>query len=494
MTPTDNNETITSILDHEPQLLWREFAAISSIPRCTGSESAVLAYIELQAKKHSLDCKRDTAGNMRVSLPPTEGYEKLPGVIIQAHVDMVCEQNVGTGHNFRTDPIDLKIEDGWLKAAGTTLGADNGIGVAMMLALIKGDYAHGPLELLFTLDEEGGLIGAIKLEPHLLTYRRMINLDSEEEGIFYIGCAGGKETIGSLPLDWEDAPQGLSRGKISVTGLKGGHSGSEIHRQLGNSLVLASRILHQLPADSVRVYNISGGDKHNAIPREAFIQFLAESSSFASITAIIKDCERIFHREFAGGEDGLSLAVTVEGDAGEYPKKFMSINCQKKLSHTLIAIPNGVLSMSRVIEGLVSTSTNFAAMEIQKRELRVLTSQRSDIMSQNNEAANRVAAPFLLAGGSAQFVREYPGWEPNPQSTLLKSALEIYRGKTGKQAVVASIHAGLECGVIGSKFDQMDTISFGPTIHGAHTPAEKTEISSCSRVFDFFVELLVSLT
>ena len=481
-----------SITRHEPKLLWQEFAAISNIPRCTGAEAAVLKYIEDQARERDLTVRHDSTGNMVICLPATKGCEAIPGIIVQGHVDMVCEQNMGTGHNFQKDPIHLKIDGEWLSADGTTLGADNGIAVAMMLALIKGDYAHGPLELLFTIDEEGGLIGALKLDPTILSFRKMINLDSEEEGILYIGCAGGMETVGQLPLDWEPAPVNLRRGRILLTGLGGGHSGAEIHRQPGNSLVLASRILHALPTDSVRVFNIFGGDRHNAIPREAVIEFLASETSLSSIEEMARSCERQFHGEFADEEK--NLAVKIEMQEGDYPKKVLTMSCQKTLSRMLTAIPHGIIYMSRVMDGLVSTSTNFAALYIKNDDLKVLTSQRSDIRSLLDDVGNRVAAPFFLAGGSARFSREYPGWQPNPDSELLKTAQKAWREKFGNDALVTSIHAGLECGVIGSKLDKVDAISFGPDIKGAHTPDERTHIASCRRTFEFFLKLLVSVS
>lgn len=489
------NSTISdrNISDREPRLMWQEFQAISNIPRCTGAEAAVLAYISRQAGDRGFETRSDAAGNLLVHLPPTPGCDQVPGMVIQGHVDMVCEQNMGTGHDFGEDPIRLEIDGGWLRAEGTTLGADNGIAVAMMLALIKGDYAHGPLELLFTLDEEGGLIGALKLDPAMLGYRRMINLDSEEEGIFYIGCAGGMETAGSLPLDWEAAPAGLLHCRLTVTGLGGGHSGTEIHRQPGNSLVLAGRLLHELPADTLRLSAIFGGDRHNAVPREAVIDFLLPESAKATVEEILRNCEQDFRREFAASKNNTeeNLAIIFKLQDAKYPSRVLTAGCQKKLSQLLLAIPHGVLSMSRVIDGLVAASTNFASIRITDGNLQVLTSQRSDVQSLIDDAGRRVAAPFFLAGGSAHFAREYPGWQPNPDSALLQAALEAWEEEHGKKGRVMTIHAGLECGVIGAKFDSMDMISFGPDITGAHTPEEAVNIDSCRRVFEFLLKLLV---
>ncbi|MGI9257160.1 MAG: beta-Ala-His dipeptidase [Salinispira sp.] len=480
----------TNILGYEPELLWQEFQAISNIPRCTGAEARVLEYIRGQAESRGLAVRRDEAGNMLVCLPASEGCERIPGIIIQAHVDMVCEQNMNSTHNFDSDSIRLKTDGDWLSAEGTTLGADNGIAVAMMLALMKGDYPHGPLELLFTIDEEGGLIGALKLDPDILRYTRMINLDSEEEGIFYIGCAGGMETVGHLPLTWEKAPAQMLNCRIFVSGLSGGHSGTEIYRQLGNSLVLASRVLRNLP-DSVRVYNIFGGDRHNAIPREAFIDILIPASEKNAVSEIINTDLQTFLREFSASEPALNIGFELRNT--NYPARVLRRECRKTLSDLLISIPHGVLRMSAIVEGLVSESTNFAAVRIQDGNLQVLTSQRSDIQSLIEDAGNRTAAPFFLAGGSARSAREYPGWQPNPDSGLLKAALAAWKRETGKQAEVRTIHAGLECGVIGAKMDNPDMISFGPDILGAHTPDERCSISSCSRVFTFLLKFLVSV-
>jgi dipeptidase D len=396
------------------------------------------------------------------------------------------------GHDFAVDPIKLKIEGEWLTAEGTTLGADNGIAVAVMLALIvSDDIPHGPLELLFTIDEETGLTGALELDPAIITHRRMINVDSEEEGYFYIGCAGGIETIGTLPLEWEAAPAGMESLVLSVTGLNGGHSGADIHKQLGNSLVLATRILAKLPLDDIRLFDISGGDKHNAIPREAFIAMLVPAGVSGEIRKTAARMEKLFHGEFGKTEEQLSVSVEA-GTAVPSSGKVITAASASRLAQMMYAIPHGVQTMSRAVEGLVSTSTNFASLRIVDGAVRVLTSQRSDIKSQVDDIANRVATAFRLAGGSAEFVREYPGWQPDTESQLLAQAVAAYEKRTGSAPVITTIHAGLECGVIGAKCGGMDMISMGPDIRGAHTPEERVNIASTARVFEFFKELLVT--
>ncbi len=483
-----------SILENEPTILWKEFAAISAIPRCSKCEDEVVAYIISQAEARGHEIRRDPIGNVVVAIPATPGHESTPGIVVQGHVDMVCEQNSGTGHDFARDPISLVVDGEWLKAKGTTLGADNGIAVAAMLALINSDeIQHGPLELLFTIDEETGLTGAIELDPSIITHKRMINLDSEEEGIFYIGCAGGKETIGTLPVQHEKAPEGLAMGRIAITGLNGGHSGSDIHKQLGNSLVLAARILRELPLDSLHLVDVRGGDKHNAIPREAFIDFLCPENLAAGIRSTIKTLETSFKAEFGKTESGLSVALELSSGGEDYPSTVLSGASAKTLATMMYCIPHGVQTMSRAIPGLVSTSTNFASLRISQGQVKILTSQRSDIQSQSDDIANRVASAFLLAGGNAEFTREYPGWEPDPDSALLASAVTAYQKKNGKKPIITSIHAGLECGVIGAKCGGMEMISLGPDIRGAHTPEERVHIASTARVFEFFTELLTAL-
>lgn len=484
---------IDALTSREPAILWEEFSAISQIPRCSKCEEGILAYIESAAEQRGFEIRRDSVGNRVVVLPASKGYEHLPGVVVQGHVDMVCEQNEGTGHNFETDPISLKVDGEWLTADGTTLGADNGIAVACMLALMKGDFPHGSLELLFTVDEETGLTGATDLDPSIINHRILINLDSEEEGYFYIGCAGGKETIGTLPLDWEPAPEHLAKGKISITGLNGGHSGAEIHRELGNSLLCAARVLHELKGFPVKLYNFFGGDKHNAIPREAFMEFLVDESAAAQIRQLAKRFQDIFREEFGETEKHIQVSAELQsGSEIDYPERVISSESLETLSNMLYTIPHGIQGMSRAVPGLVSTSTNFASLRIEDSSVKILTSQRSDIPSQVSDISNRVAASFRLAGGSAEFTREYPGWQPDPDSSLLAHAVNAYSKKTGKQPIITTIHAGLECGVIGAKCGGMEMISLGPDIRGAHTPDERVHISSAERVFQFFLELLVS--
>ncbi len=475
---------------YEPQLLWQEFQAISNIPRCSKCESQVLAYISAQAREKGLETRSDTCGNLVVVLPATAGCGDRPGVVIQGHVDMVCEQNTGNGHDFEKEPVRLKIEGEWLCADGTTLGADNGIAVAAMLALIKGEFPHPALELLFTVEEETALTGALELDPSMISYKRLINIDSEEEGCFYIGCAGGRDTVAHVPLQWEAVPGGMVYGELAVTGLNGAHSGADIHTEPGNSLVIAGRLLFELGA-LIRIADLRGGDKHNAVPREAFIGMYYHPEDRERIEAAVQLLLGILRSEYCGSEKRLNIELKSAGEPGR--SDVLADDVQKKIVNLMNIIPHGVCSMSRAIEGLVSTSTNFASMRIRENELLVVTSQRSDVQSQLDDIARRTSAAFLLAGGWMEKQSAYPPWRPDIGSDLLAIAREAYVELTGKEPTVTCIHAGLECGVIGDKFDGMDMISLGPDIRGAHTPEEKVHIESTRRVFSFLLELLARL-
>lgn len=480
-----------AIRDFEPKAVWKAFEELSAIPRCSKCEADVMAFVRAKAQSAGLELRSDAVGNIVVILPATPGKEGIPGIVVQGHVDMVCEKNSGTVHDFSTDPISLVVDGDWLKADGTTLGADNGVAVAMMLALMETpEIAHGPLELLFTVDEETALTGAMQLDPSIITHKLLLNLDSEEEGYFYIGCAGGNDTEGKLPLTWEDAPSGMKAVELAITGLNGGHSGTEIHRELGNPLVLAGRLLQDILELGARLFYADGGDKHNAIPREAFLKFLVKETSLDALKTLVRQRNADFINEFSGLEPGLTLEIR---DCGtEEGQKVLTQTSANQLADVMNAMPHGVLGMSRAVSGLVSTSTNFAAMHFAGDHAHFLTSQRSDVASLLKAAAERVASIFRLAGGSADFARGYPGWEPNASSPLLKTAVSQYESLTGKQPIITTIHAGLECGVIGDRCGGMDMLSFGPDIRGAHTPKETVSISSTKRVFDFFCRLLIS--
>ena len=470
--------------------VWKAFQEISRIPRCSTCEDQVIQYLIGKAEAKGCSYRRDDVGNLVVYLPASPGIESREGVILQAHVDMVCEKNRGTDHDFGSDPIDLQVRGEWLYANGTTLGADNGIAVAYMVALMEGTYSHGPIQLLFTVDEETGLTGALHLDPSLLSYSRLINIDTEEEGDFCIGCAGGKETIGKKSLtrksNWQ--ARGYELLEVAVAGLRGGHSGAEIHKELGNALLIMGRVLAKaVESFEVRIVSIGGGDKHNAIPREAFALIWCPSAQVTTLRNWLADFRAIVVRELSDLDQGLTIDLSA---ANSSPLAPLVDTEQDELVLLLQSLPHGIQSWSRSIPGLVSTSTNLAAIRFEENEVVVLTSQRADMLSLLGYIADRVAASLRACGFSAEFTRQYPNWEPDAKSKLLETCLEVYEQTTGKKGRIQSIHAGLECGVIGAKRPGMEMISFGPDIEGAHTPQERVRIASAQRIWEFLLSLL----
>ncbi len=481
-----------TILQHlAPAPLWRHFAAIADFPRCSKHEERIRTYIEDFAKAHDLAYRIDTAGNIVVKRPSTSSGKARTSICLQGHLDMICEKNLGTAHDFSRDPIRLKLEGDWLSAEGTTLGADNGIAVAMMLAVLESSEELGPIECLFTVDEETGLTGALDLDPDLIESRMLINLDSEEEGFICIGCAGGRNSYGTLPLVWEHTPtEGMRAVQIKVFGLQGGHSGAEIHKGLGNSLVIGARLLERLfRIDGLRLASIWGGDKHNAIPREFTADILVpdgrEEKLQDAVTEILATCRT----ELGDIEPGLDITVTPV----EIPVRVMAAASAGAAIALLVALPHGVLGMSRDVDGLVETSTNLAAVRIEGGNLEVLTSQRSSRASLIDRAANQVGTIMRLAGGTARHAEGYPAWTPNPAGALLQTVVSVYQNWTGKEPEVGAFHAGLECGVIGAKVDGMDMVSFGPDLQGVHTPQERMDVSSAGRVYELLLNVLKAL-
>lgn len=483
---------MNTIVQQDPQQVWKQFEAISAIPRCSKCEDGIIAYLKKLAESRGLQSTTDGVGNLIVRLPGTPGYEDRPGTILQGHVDMVCEKNRETTFDFEREGIRLEVREDWLSAQGTTLGADNGIAVAYMAALMVGDYPHGPLELLFTVDEETGLTGAMGLDASLIQYRQLLNIDTEEEGHFCIGCAGGKETIGTRPFTREiGIPEGMQPVEISITGLRGGHSGADIHMELGNALVLMGRIMRDLSVWSgYRLVTVVGGDKHNAIPREAFLRCYIPSEMVSELS----DCLITWKQTFLGelGTEDAGLAIEMHSLESENTPAMTPAD-QRAVELLLQSVPHGILGWSRTMPGMVSTSTNLAAVKIQGDAMEVLTSQRSDIQSLRDQAAFQVGSVFKACGFGVEYTREYPSWTPDPNSPLLKLAVESYKNATGNTPEVEAIHAGLECGVIGDKIPGIRMLSFGPDIRGAHTPQERVNIPSVARTWEFLLTLLTRL-
>ena len=482
-----------TIKDLKPTELWSYFYDITQIPRPSKKEEKILAYLLDFAKKHNLDAKQDKAGNVLITKEATKGKENVPTVILQSHVDMVCEKNADVKHDFDNDPIETYIDGEWLKAKGTTLGADNGVGVAAQLAVLASkDIAHGKIEALFTIDEETGLTGAFALEQNFMTGKILLNLDTEEEGEIYIGCAGGKGTKAYFSYKFRETPKDYFWFKVEIKGLKGGHSGSDIDHGLGNANKILTRFLHQFIDKDYKLVlsEIDGGNLHNAIAREAY--------AIGGVKNKHKETVRVkLNNLLADVQDELKHTdanVNITLESTEAPKKVIGAKKVRKLILALTACPHGVIEMSREIPGVVETSTNLASVKMsEKNVIEIGTSQRSLTESSKLDVVNTVSSVFKLAKALVVNSEGYPGWKPNPDSPVLKVATDQYKTLYNKDAEVKVIHAGLECGLFLEKYPELDMISIGPTIRNAHSPDEKIEIATVSKWWDFFVKLLENM-
>jgi dipeptidase D len=478
-----------TIKDLEPKTVWNYFHEITQVPRPSKKEGKIIQYIEDIAARHKIAVKKDRAGNLLLSRPATKGHEGRPTVILQAHMDMVCEKNSPVQHDFDHDPIKTAVDGEWLRAEGTTLGADNGIGIAAALAVITSDeIAHAPVECLFTVDEETGLTGAKALEEGFMTGHILLNLDSEDEGQIFIGCAGGKGTVATFTYEATPAPASGQYFRITVTGLNGGHSGSDIHKGLGNANKILARFLYRLHDEyPFTLAAIEGGNLHNAIPREAY--------AVIGISSEIREDVRIMLNHFAADiENELKSVdpnVRLIMESTDTPEACLPDALKKKLIYSLLACPHGVISMSRDIEGLVETSTNLASVKMAgSTEIIIGTSQRSSTESEKNAIADQVASVFRLAGAGVEHGEGYPGWKPNPDSEILRIAQKSYRELFGKEALITAIHAGLECGLFLEKYPNLDMISFGPTLRNVHSPDERIEIKTVDLWWRHLLDIL----
>jgi dipeptidase D len=475
----------------KPELLWRCFAEITRIPRPSGHEEQVGRFVLDRAKQLGLHAAQDGCGNIVVKKPASPGRDGSSGICLQSHLDMVCEKNADKVHDFLKDPIELVRNGAFLMANGTTLGADNGIGVATSLAIMEDrSLKHGPLELLFTLEEETGLTGAKNLSPGLVESRTLLNLDSEDEGVLYVGCAGGKDTSGRWQVIRESAPQVAAALCLSVKGLKGGHSGLDIDKGLGNAIKLLNRAVLRLSELGARLSSINGGNMRNAIPRECRALLYVPKQNVDEAEAIVATLNSTFRSEYSSIEPDLVLALTREDSTEScmiFEKAF-----QQKLCLSIAALPSGVQNMSADIPGLVETSTNLAVITTTDNDVVLITSQRSSVASRLSEVVETVEAILDLGGATIEVSEGYPGWKPNLDSAILKVAKECYRSLYGKEVEVKAIHAGLECGIIGERVPGMDMISFGPTMEGVHSPDEKIHIDSVLKYWDFLLEILKS--
>lgn len=471
----------------DSQRVLEIFKEITTIPRESGHEEKIIAYLQDFAKKHSLEHKTDSVGNVLIVKPASPGKENVPTLVLQSHTDMVCEKNAGVDHDFAKDPIKYIIKDGWMIAPDTTLGADCGIGMAAELALLESDDSTGCIECLFTVSEETGLDGAFALSPSFITGKTLINLDSEDEGELFVGCAGGLDTTAEFTYDTEEVPEGRHFVKICVSNASGGHSGDDIDKGKANAVQILARFLYHAICITPERYGelnlcaIDGGNKRNAIAREAW-----------AIIAV-EDVDTLIYDYTCFASDVKSEFAAVEPDLEIYAFKTDAVSSMIankdgwRVITALCAAPHGVLSMSQDLKGLVETSTNLASVKmLENNKIRVGTSQRSAINSARKMAGDKVEACFKLAGAKVRHESEYPGWRPNMNSKILELCKQSYEDLFGYKPVVRAIHAGLECGLFLIKYPDLDMISFGPTLRGVHAPGERLDLNS----LDKFVLLL----
>lgn len=473
----------------KPELVWKYFEEIARIPRCSGNEAAISKHVAATAKRLGLAAHVDAVGNVVVRKPASPGREKARGVVLQGHLDMVGEKNKDKVHDFNKDPIELVRKDNLIMANGTTLGADNGIAVASSLAIMEDNsLEHGPLEFLFTVDEERGLTGAKSIAGDALQGRILLNLDSEEEGELYVGCAGGRDTAGTWQLSFDPSSAQSAAVTLKVSGLRGGHSGLEIDKGRGNALKIINRVIIALSGLGARLSSLDGGNKRNAIPREAEAKLFIPKKALEEAAALVDNLKAIIKAENATVDP--DLEITLDVMKGARKGKVIKSALQKKLCKTLSALPHGVIRMSPDIKGLVQTSTNLAIVSTGKKAVTVATSQRSSVASEIEDICQTVASVFELGGAGIQASDGYPGWKPDLDSEILKIAKDTYKALSGKEPLVKAVHAGLECGIIGEKFPGMDMVSFGPTMEAVHSPDEKLYIDTVEKFWNYLLAIL----
>mgnify|MGYP005844055549 CR=1 FL=1 len=481
-----------SILNLEPKNLWKIFYEISKVPRPSKKEGKIRAYIKNFAVENSLDFIEDKAGNICIKIPATKGYENSKTVVLQGHLDMVCEKNKDSNHDFDNDGLKLKLENNWVKAEGTTLGADNGIGVAAALAIaLDKEIEHGPIEILLTVDEETGLTGANALSKKMITGDILLNLDSEEDGAFYVGCSGGIDTQAEFKIPLRNNKNKINAFRLSVTGLLGGHSGLDIHKNRGNAIKILALILNKLLQMDLKIANLTGGSKRNAIPREAEAIVLVDKSNVKKVKKEFVKIQASFISLFKGKEDNLKIEFE---PIEEKVKKYFKGNFARKIVRTLLALPHGVVSMSADIKDLVETSTNLATITRDKNKIIIGTSQRSSVETAKFNLAEIVKAVFELADADKINTGDgYPGWKPNMNSKILSLAKSVYEKEFNSQPEIKAIHAGLECGILSGKFPNLDMISFGPTIEGAHSPDERVDVDAVKKFYKLIRLILIEI-
>ncbi|ATS04856.1 aminoacyl-histidine dipeptidase [Porphyromonas gingivalis] len=478
-----------NITDLKPTKVWKFFHEITQVPRPSKKEGKILAYLVKFAEDRNLKYRTDEVGNLVIEKPATPGYEHLETVILQSHMDMVCEKNADKVHDFENDPIRTIIDGEWLHADGTTLGADNGIGCAAELAILDSDdIEHGPIECLFTMDEETGMTGAMNLKPGFFNGKILLNLDSEDEGELFIGCAGGMGTMAEFAYEKREATDDYLYFEVKVSGLKGGHSGGEIHIGLGNANKILTRYLYALERElDWKLCSFQGGNLHNAIPREAHAVIGLKADQKERARVILNELAAAVEDELKRVDPGVKLEMKSVGK----PAYRIDCDTKRRLVRALYACPHGVYGMSHDIEGLVETSSNLASVKMKEDDkIYVETSQRSSTSSLISDIANTVASVFELADAKISFRDPYPGWKPNPDSLILKAASESYERIFGRKPAIKAIHAGLECGLFLDKYPYLDMVSFGPTLRDVHSPVEKIEIKTVQLWWDHLVDIL----
>lgn len=482
---------MSTIKDLDPKNVWRIFYDLTQIPRPSKKEAEAVEYAKKFGENLGLKTIVDEVGNVIIKKPASQGFENRMGVVLQAHLDMVPQKNSDKVHDFEKDPIETLIDDGWVKANGTTLGADNGIGAAAALAVLESkDLEHGPLEVLLTIDEETGMTGAFELKPGLLDGKILLNLDSEDEGELYIGCAGGMNTSGNFNYEEEGTPAGYKAFRVEVKGLKGGHSGMDIKLGRANAIKVINRLLWE--ADNklgMRISCFEGGSLRNAIPREAFATVVVPAGSSEEFENLVKEYSEIFVNEFKVSEPDLSFGASV----CDVPEKLMAVEAQTRFLKMIYGIPHGVMRMSLDMPGDVETSTNMAIVKAEKGEASALCLIRSSVDSAKFSVGNMTEAVMKLAGAEVIHDGTYPGWKPDLDSPSLTTMKKVYNDKYGKIPEIKVIHAGLECGIIGDAYPGMDMISFGPTIRFPHSPDEKVNIETVGKFYDFLTETLKNI-
>ena len=476
------------IANLKPERLWHYFNEILEIPRPSKKEEKIVEYLLKFGKKNNLETYKDEVGNVLIKKAASAGKEAAKTVVLQSHMDMVCEKNSNKTHDFEKDPIIAFIDGEWVKAKGTTLGADDGIGIAAQLAILESkEIEHGPLECLFTTDEETGLTGARHLHPSFLKGKVLLNLDSEDEGQLYIGCAGGKDTTIEMPYNTEAVPEGFKSFKITVNGLKGGHSGDDIQKGLGNANKILNRLLRMASSKfDFKLALFDGGNLRNAIAREAYAIVCTADSDSKNIQDFVASYFSTVKKEYKITDAGLNIQI----DKSDKPKFVLDQYSKDNLLNSLYACPHGVLAYSASIADFVETSTNLAAVKFADDFIKITTSQRSSVESSKIDAANMVRATFTHTKAKIYHSDGYPGWTPNPNSEIVRLTAASYRSLFNVDPKVLAIHAGLECGLIGDIYPEMDMISFGPTIKGAHSPDERLHIESTVKFWNLLIDVL----